>query len=76
MTIDEEDYKPRPSLSVTGIEAEVCMDITARQMLGIAKYGATVKDNPLTQKQWLQHAYEETLDLAIYLKRAMMEMKD
>lgn len=55
----------------TGIEAQVCQDIAARQALGTAKYGTTVADNPLTHRQWLQHAYEEALDMAIYLKRAM-----
>jgi hypothetical protein len=63
-----------PSLEVSGVEAEVCMDITARQMLGIAKYGTTVKDNPLSLREWLNHAYQECLDQAIYLKRAMMDL--
>jgi hypothetical protein len=30
-----------------------------------------VADNPLPLRAWLQHAYEEALDQAIYLKRAM-----
>ena len=59
---------------VSGTEARVCADIAARQQAGIAKYGTTVADNPLTLRQWLQHAYEETLDQAIYLKRAMEEL--
>jgi hypothetical protein len=58
----------------TGVEADVCMDIASRQAFGIHKYGRTVADNPLTHKQWLQHAYEECLDQAIYLKRAMREL--
>ena len=53
------------------IERLVCDDILRRQQMGIAKYGTTVANNPLTHKQWLQHAYEEALDMAIYLKRAM-----
>lgn len=55
--------------SATGIEAEVCQDIAKRQAMGLKKYGTTVADNPLTKKQWIQHAYEEALDLAVYLKR-------
>jgi hypothetical protein len=62
--------KPQPS----GIEKGVCEDIARRQALGIAKYGQTVADNPLSLKQWLQHAYEETLDKAVYLKRAIAEL--
>ena len=57
----------------SGIEALVCTDIAKRQQVGIAKYGTTVVDNPLAHMQWLQHAYEECLDMAVYLKRAMAE---
>lgn len=59
----------------TGIEKAVCEDIARRQALGIAKYGTTVADNPLSLKQWLQHAFEEALDQAIYLKRAIAELE-
>ena len=58
----------------TGTEARVCEDIARRQIIGIAKYGTTIAENPLTLKQWLQHAYEEALDHALYLKRAIEEM--
>ena len=57
-----------------GTDAEVCIEIARRQEKGIAKYGTTVADNPLSLRQWLQHAYEETLDKAIYLKRAIAEI--
>ena len=60
---------------MTGIEKEVCEDIEKRQQMGIKKYGITVQDNPLSLKEWLQHAYEESLDLSIYLKRAIKELK-
>lgn len=60
---------------VSGIEAEVCRDIGRRQALGLKKYGTTVAANPLELKAWLQHAYEEALDQAIYLKRAIRELK-
>lgn len=58
----------------TGTEAAVCDDIARRQAMGVRKYGTTVADNPLTLRAWLQHAYEETLDQAIYLKRAISEI--
>ncbi len=58
----------------TGIEAYVCADIARRQALGIAKYGKTVAENPLRLREWLQHAYEETLDNAVYLRRAIVEI--
>lgn len=63
-----------PPCYPTGIEASVCLDIAARQQMGIAKYGTTVAENPLPLRAWLQHAYEESLDLSIYLKRAIEEM--
>ena len=58
----------------TGIEADLCAEIAARQAKGIQKYGTTVADNPLTLRQWLQHGLEEALDLAVYLKRAIAEI--
>ena len=57
-----------------GTEARVCADIVARQAKGLAKYGTTVESNPLPLRQWLQHAYEELLDQAIYLRRAIEEL--
>jgi hypothetical protein len=60
----------------TGIEAEVCRDIATRQQVGIAKYGVTVAENPLELRQWLQHAYEECLDQAVYLRRAIAEIEN
>ena len=62
--------------SPSGIEAAVCNDIAERQQKGIAKYGVTVAENPLELREWLQHAYEETLDKAVYLKRAIAEMEN
>ena len=59
---------------VTGTEARVCADIASRQRIGLAKYGTTVQENPLTLRQWLQHAYEECLDQAVYLRRAIEEI--
>lgn len=58
----------------TGIEALVCEEITLRQQKGINKYGTTVADNPLSLREWLQHALEESLDQAIYLRRAIAEI--
>lgn len=70
MTIESVNPTPQP----TGIEAEVCKLIAQRQQLGIAKYGQTVADNPLSLRAWLQHALEETLDQAVYLRRAIAEI--
>ena len=61
-------------MTPTGTEARVIALIAERQKLGIAKYGTTVAENPLTLRQWLQHALEESLDQAIYLQRAIEEL--
>ena len=53
----------------------VCADLMQRSQAGIAKYGVTLDRTDLDLRQWLQHAYEETLDQANYLKRAIMEIE-
>lgn len=58
----------------TGTEAGVCADIALRQAHGIRKYGVAVAENPLALREWLQHAYEEALDFAVYLKRSIDEL--
>lgn len=49
-------------------------DLLNRSHIGIVKYGTTLDANDGNLRYWLQHAYEETLDQANYLKRAIMEM--
>lgn len=44
-----------------------------RSVVGLQKYGVTVNDNPLSRRQWLQHALEEALDLANYLQKLIQE---
>ena len=59
----------------TGTEAKVCALIAQRQAMGIAKYGTTVADNPLSLREWLQHQLEELLDAAVYVQRAIDELE-
>ena len=63
-------------LEVEGVEARVCEDIAGRQQVGINKYGMTVEQNPLTLREWAQHAYEETLDQAVYLRKFIEELDE
>jgi hypothetical protein len=56
------------------IVQEVCDDLQARSKLGIKKYGTTLDRTDLTPKAWIQHAYEEALDFALYLKRLKKEL--
>lgn len=43
-----------------------------RSKVGISKYGVTVDGNNLTEKEWLQHALEEALDLANYIQKLIL----
>lgn len=56
------------------IVEQVREDLHQRSQRGIYKYKATLDRKDLDLKQWLQHAYEETLDKALYLKRAIQEL--
>jgi hypothetical protein len=44
-------------------------DLLAREDKGIKEYGQTMDRTDLTELDWLQNAYEEALDLSIYLKK-------
>jgi len=55
------------------IEYTVCTKITQRAELGKEKYGTTMEREDLTELQWLVHAQEEAMDLAIYLEKLIQE---
>ena len=44
-------------------------DLLDREDKGLKEYGTTMDRTDLSKQEWLQHAYEEALDLAIYLKK-------
>jgi len=54
------------------VTQQVINDIKARELKGLETYGTTMDRNDLTQDQWLQHAYEESLDFCIYLKKLLI----
>ena len=62
--------------AIDHVVAAVRADLLRRSEIGIAKYGVTLDRTDLGLRDWLQHAYEETLDQANYLKRAIMEIDD
>jgi hypothetical protein len=45
----------------------------ARSQCGIAKYGTTMARTDLSTIDWLRHAQEEALDLAVYLERLIQD---
>ena len=54
------------------ITEQVINDIKVRELKGIQTYGTTMDREDLTQDMWLNHAYEEALDFAIYLKKLII----
>lgn len=48
---------------------QVIEDLISREKKGLENYNTTVDRKDLTELQWLQHAYEEALDFAIYIKK-------
>ena len=51
------------------IEDKVAEKIKERALLGLTKYGISMEDETLTTKEWLIHAQNEALDLAVYLQK-------
>ena len=58
------------------IEKQVCQKIMMRSHKGKNKYGVTMERDDLNIHQWLDHAQEEAMDLAVYLERIKMELED
>lgn len=54
------------------VTEQVINDIQQRELKGIETYGTTMDRDDLTQDEWLQHAYEESLDFCIYLKKLII----
>jgi hypothetical protein len=61
----------KPIKYVSELLNEVIVDLIMREKKGYSEYKQTMDRNDLTQKEWIQHAYEEALDLALYLKKIM-----
>lgn len=64
-----------PNPLVDSVVLAVCADLLKRSEFGIKKYGVTLDRTDFSLKQWLQYAYEECLDEANYLKRAILTME-
>lgn len=51
------------------IVESVVNEILERSNVGTKKYGTTLNRTDLTELEWLQHAKEEALDMALYLEK-------
>lgn len=56
------------------IVEELIEEYRFRSLKGISKYGTTLEDNKLSLMQWLQHAKEEAMDMALYLHKAQKQL--
>lgn len=71
----QEAAKPPKEHTSDQITKSVCDDLQRRSATWVAKYGTTLDRADLNLREWLQHAYEECLDQAQYLKRAIRELE-
>lgn len=58
---------------VSRIEDAVAAKLLKRAGVGLAKYGVTVERTDLSTLDWLIHAQEEAMDLAVYLERLIQD---
>ena len=62
-------------IQMSRIEDEVCKKIQGRAAVGKDKYGVTMETAPLSKLEWLIHAQEEAMDLAVYLQK-LIELEE
>ena len=62
-------------LDMSRREDEVCKKIQGRAAVGKDKYGVTMETAPLSKLEWLIHAQEEAMDLAVYLQK-LIELEE
>lgn len=61
---------PTPN-GLLDVQSRVIADMESRRELGIERYGTALQ--PHNGRDALRDAYEEALDLAMYLKQAILE---
>jgi hypothetical protein len=71
--IPSKQWEKQPPCSIT---EQVVKDLKTRSALGLMKYGHTLDRKDFDLRRWLQEAYEECLDQAKYLKRAITELEE
>ena len=55
---------------------EVRQKMKIRAEFGLQKYGVTTERDDLSYRDWLIHAQEEAMDLAVYLQRLINNIPD
>lgn len=67
----EGDQPPPVPNDLPDVQSMVMADLTARRELGISRYGTALQAH--NGRDMLRDAYEEALDLAVYLRGAIEE---
>jgi len=55
---------------------QVIEDMRKREEKGKKEYGTTMDRTDLNQTDWMDYAYEEALDLSLYLKKIILNRND
>ena len=58
------------------IENKVVAKVLSRAEAGLNKYGTTMGRDDLSRLEWLIHAQEEAMDLAVYLQKLIDEEEE
>jgi hypothetical protein len=58
------------------IEDAVAKKLQDRAAIGKNKYGVTMERTDLTDIDWLKHAQEEAMDLAVYLEKLIQRVEN
>ena len=61
---------------MSSIENKVAIKILNRAEVGKSKYNTTMERTDLTKVDWLKHAQEEAMDLAVYLEKLIQIEKN
>lgn len=56
---------------MSSVENKVCIKILDRAEVGENKYGKTMERKDLSTIDWVKHAQEEAMDLAVYLEKIL-----
>lgn len=71
--INKMDIKDTEACNIT---KGIIKDLIDSDKKGVEEYGTTVDREDYNLKEWLQHAYEETLDTAKYLAAAIKKLEN
>jgi hypothetical protein len=60
----------------SNILTKVIEDMRKREAKGVLEYGTTLDRKDINDREWIYYAYEEALDLALYLRKIIENNND